>query len=175
VSGWDKALYYFSLLNKKYKNVWFFEDDVFFYDENTLLNIDSKYINSDLLTNIYDINENGNKSRFNNWLWFWINIDNDIKPPYYSSMCCATRISINLLNEFKIYAEKNKMLFFLEALFPTICKNKNLIYDIPEELKYIIHRYYYNGTEFDKNHLYHPIKNIETQVFLRNKLLLENK
>ncbi|MBV8389259.1 MAG: hypothetical protein JO080_05615, partial [Mucilaginibacter sp.] len=50
VTGWDKALYYFSCLNTAYQQIWLFEDDVFFYDENTIKNIDAKYADSDLLT-----------------------------------------------------------------------------------------------------------------------------
>jgi hypothetical protein len=53
VSGWDKSIYYFSKMNIGYKNVWFIEDDVFLHDERCLLEIDSKYKNSDLLSNIY--------------------------------------------------------------------------------------------------------------------------
>jgi hypothetical protein len=42
VTSWDKAIYYFSSINKNYDKVWFFEDDVFFHNEQSLLNIDSK-------------------------------------------------------------------------------------------------------------------------------------
>jgi hypothetical protein len=31
VSGWDKAVYFFSLYPVHYDHVWFIEDDVFFY------------------------------------------------------------------------------------------------------------------------------------------------
>jgi hypothetical protein len=44
ISGWDKALYYFGVENKMYDYVWFIEDDVFFYNEDTIVNIDNKYI-----------------------------------------------------------------------------------------------------------------------------------
>ena len=45
ISGWDKALYYLSLNFKNTDSntkIWFIEDDVFFYDEETLLRIDAK-------------------------------------------------------------------------------------------------------------------------------------
>lgn len=43
VSGWDKGLFYFSFNEKQVGKIWFMEDDVFFYDENTLIDIDLKY------------------------------------------------------------------------------------------------------------------------------------
>lgn len=61
ITAWEKSLYYFSSINTQYTNVWFFEDDVFFYDEKCLLDIDSKYNNSDLLSNSYSENINGHK------------------------------------------------------------------------------------------------------------------
>ena len=61
ISGWDKALYYFRVEDNNYDFVWFIEDDVFFYNEDTLLRIYSQYINSDLLSNNYGENTNGEK------------------------------------------------------------------------------------------------------------------
>ena len=43
VIAWDKGLYYFSRLETKYDNVWFFEDDVFFYNEKTIEKIDNLF------------------------------------------------------------------------------------------------------------------------------------
>jgi hypothetical protein len=71
ISGWDKAIYYFSMINTEYKNIWFLEDDVFLYDENTLINIDKKYIDGDLLSFSIHENKNGNKDW---WHWKYSNI-----------------------------------------------------------------------------------------------------
>ena len=49
IVAWDRGLYYFTTLNVSYDNIWFFEDDCFFYNEDTLLNIDLKYPNADIL------------------------------------------------------------------------------------------------------------------------------
>jgi len=35
IIAWDRALYYFSVINKNYENIWFLEDDVFIYGEET--------------------------------------------------------------------------------------------------------------------------------------------
>ena len=165
ISGWDKAIFYFSNINTSYTNVWFIEDDVFFYDENTLLNIDKKYNDINLLTAPYKENSTGHKD---DWHWKKINIKS--KPPYYYSMVCATRISRILLSKIKDYAIKYKTLFFLETLFPTLCKSNNLQYDIPDELHTIVYRKIYTIEDINKNNLYHPIKDITKHTLYRNKL-----
>ena len=165
ISGWDKAIFYFANINTTYNNVWFIEDDVFLYDENTLLNIDTKYNDSDLLTSIYKENSTGHK---NDWHWEKINIK--LSPPYYYAMVCATRISKTLLSKIKDYATEYKTLFFLEALFPTLCKSNNLQYDIPDELHTIIYRKIYTIEDINKINLYHPVKDKTKHKLYRNKL-----
>jgi hypothetical protein len=61
ISGWDKALYYFGIEYIDNDFIWFIEDDVFFYNEDTLLQIDNQYINSDFLSNNFYENSNGTK------------------------------------------------------------------------------------------------------------------
>ena len=39
IGVWDKALYYFTCCENNYEHIWFFEDDVFFYNLDTILNI----------------------------------------------------------------------------------------------------------------------------------------
>jgi hypothetical protein len=165
VSAWEKSIYYFSTINTQYNNVWFFEDDVFFYDEKSLLQIDSKYYNSDLLSNTYHENIDGYK---NNWQWHRIDIK--FSPPYYAAMVCCVRISSKLLSKLRDYANKHNTLFFLEALFPTICKINNMKYDTPIEFENIVYRKNYENTYFDKKKLYHPIKDITKHVYYRNIL-----
>ena len=59
ITAWEKALYYFCKIEVEHEYVWFIEDDVFFYNEDTLFNIDYKYSNSDLLSNVYNENKTG--------------------------------------------------------------------------------------------------------------------
>ena len=169
VSGWDKALYfYFTLYNdritikNKYKNVWFIEDDVFFYDQTVLTNIDNQYPNSDLLV------KNINKKENNGWIWNLINIHTD--EPYYNSLVCACRMSSALLYHIFDYAIKYKQLFFIEAMFPTIAMSNNLQCDFPEELDTIEYRKDWSYAEMNKTYIYHPIKNIELHKLLRECL-----
>jgi hypothetical protein len=165
ITGWEKAIYYFSNINTVYDNIWFVEDDVFFNSEKTLMDIDAKYISSDLLTNSYNENETGSK---NYWNWKVINIE--FPPPYYSAMCCAVRMSNNMLLKIKEYANNYKTLFFIEALLPTLCKKANLIYDTPDELQNIISTKNYNDDEIDTKNLFHPVKDMIKHVDYRTLL-----
>jgi hypothetical protein len=150
VTGWDKALYYFSF--HYYDYVWFMEDDVYLYNENTLINIDNKYPYQDILCNC-----NFKNANLNEWLWNKIQIK--IEPPYYCGMMCVVRMSKHMLYSIKEYASKNNTLFFLEALFPTLAVKYHLTYSNPEEFNTITHRDVH--TTFNKMHLYHPVKNLE--------------
>jgi hypothetical protein len=165
VTAWDKAVYYFSTLNKSYETIWFIEDDVFFYNEQTLLNIDAKYPTSDLLTARYIENATGHK---NDWHWHRMTIH--IPPPYYCAMVCACRLSKGLLVKIKEYAARYKTCFFIEALFSTICKQSNLLYDTPSELVNIVYRRDYTEKDIDTSGLYHPIKDIAKQITFREYL-----
>ena len=91
VSGWDKAIYYFSTNNLDYHNIWFFEDDVYFYSENTILQIDDKYKEEDILCN-----SSYEEGKLYEWLWKYIDIK--FKPPYFCGMMCALRLSKKYLN-----------------------------------------------------------------------------
>ena len=164
VSGWDKALCYFAFNTNVDTNantnvndkVWFVEDDVFFHSEDTLLKIDAKYPDYDLLANcdfkpVTNMNE-----------WLWPRIEIKFEGPYYCGMMCATRLSQNVLDRIRDYATLNKELFFLESLFPTL--SKALKCCCPDELKTVVyrHKYTYDEMSLDKcrDNIYHPVKNI---------------
>ena len=164
VSGWDKAVYYFSIHNDSYKQVWFIEDDVFFNSEKTLVAIDEKYVNDDLLCNS-DLTFATNR---NDWLWRIIRMN--LPPPYVCGMMCACRMSNKMLQCLKEYGSKNKTLFFLEALFPTIALHNNLSCIQPEELLTITHRNVWDIETLTATNLYHPMKKIEDHCIIRNRL-----
>ena len=166
ISGWDKALYYFGVEYNNYDFIWFIEDDVFFYNEDTLLKIDNQYINSDLLSKKLDgINTDGDK---NTWLWYNIHID--CLPPWYNAMMCAIRMSNRMMKCIHNHAKEKNTLYFLEALFPTIAINNKLKYHFPEEMKNIYYRRDYNEKDIDKNNLYHPVKDINNHINFRKKI-----
>lgn len=166
ITGWEKALYYFYFENNMFDHVWFIEDDVFFESQDTIINIDKKYINDDLLSSKYFENKNGVKN-----YWHWRIIDISYSPPYYSGMMCAVRLSKKMMACIKDYAEKNKTLFFLEALFPTIAIKNNLFYRTPEELNKIYYRHEFKEHEFNKVELYHPVKKITDHIIFRNNIM----
>jgi hypothetical protein len=166
ISGWDKALCYFALnFKNSNKKVWFIEDDVFFHNEDTLIKIDAKYPDYDLLANS-DFKQATNK---NDWLWNYIRIKQP--GPYYCGMVCATRLSSNVLEEIQLYADLNKELFFLEALLPTLSKvnTKDKKCCCPDELKTVVFRHNYNYKNVsNKYNIYHPVKDISKHQEFRN-------
>lgn len=163
VAGWEKALLFISEHMRNYDKIWILEDDVFFYNEQTLIDIDLKYPNSDLLTSTYYENTPEDK-----WLWNVIPIYG-IEPPYYHAMVCSSRLSNNLLSNIYFYAKIYKTLFFIEALLPTIAKKSGLIYDTPIEFSSVQYCATYDDYSiFNKNYLYHPLKNVKSHNEIRN-------
>lgn len=165
ICAWDKAMYYFSSVNTAYKNVWFCEDDVFFHNEKTLTNIDSKYSNADLLSNKMSLAYTSGKK-----VWHWKKIDIEFPPPYYGTMVCCIRLSKKMLSKIKDYADKHNTLFFLEALFPTLCIKSKLIHDKPDELEGISYRKKYNDDDMNTRNIYHPVKEYLRHIYYRNML-----
>lgn len=156
--SWDKALYYFSY-NNKYKYYWLLEEDVFIPHSNTILNIDNKYKNFDLLSATHNINS----KKLNNWHWHRIKkeINNTIPLPWFCSMVCGIRISNTLLQIIKNYANKYNKLFFIETMFNTLAHHYNLSIKTPVELSTIVYRKDWNPD--NKDYLYHPIKDLNKQ------------
>jgi hypothetical protein len=162
ISGWDKALYYFGIECNNHDFIWFIEDDVFFYNEDTILNIDNKYINDDLLSNTYVENSDGYKG-----YWHWHRFDIQYSPPYYQGMMCAVRFSNNMMKCINDYAKKNNTLFFLEALFPTVAIKNNLKYNNPDELSNITWNSGFEKEIINTNNLYHPVKDLNNHIDFR--------
>lgn len=169
ITGWEKAMYYFGVENKNFDYIWFIEDDVFFYNEDTIINIDKKYVKDDLLSNIYYENIDGKKN-----YWHWKKININYSPPYYCAMVCAVRLSRQMLQCVYNYATENKTLFFLEALFPTLAKKNNLIYNTPDELSNIYYDHKHELKDINKFCLYHPVKKIDDHIIFRKSITDHN-
>jgi hypothetical protein len=163
VIGWDKALYYFSMINTHYKYVWFIEDDVFFNHETTLLNIDKKYPNADLLCNC-----DYTQAKLNEWLWNRIKIN--LQYPYFCGMVCCSRLSNALLKCILNYSNQNKTLFFIEALFPTLAKHHRLNVVI-KPTEFVSVTYNKTSSVYNKTDIFHPNKDIQQQIKIRQMLL----
>ena len=167
VISWDKALYYFSRIFKNYDNVWLLEDDVFFYDENTIIRIDKKNKNSDLI--IKNINPKINKFDINKWHWAKLDKFKDKKWENLAihSLVCCIRLSKKYLNCLSNYIHKYKKLQFIEILIPTLAIVHKLNIKYEENLKITYRRKFKNINRFN---IYHPFKNLKFQCFLKSKL-----
>jgi hypothetical protein len=169
VTGWEKSLFYFFEENKAYEQVWFFEDDVFFYNEHALKNIDAKFPDSDLLTAPCQVSTGASKD----W-WWWPRVTLAYEPPYYNAMVCAARVSKQLLFKLNEYASENNTLFFLEALFPTVAIKNNLKYDTPKQMAQIFFRHQWCVYMLSKKNIFHPLKNRNYHKTAREKLSRNN-
>lgn len=161
---WDKSLYYFTLINKKYKHVWFIEDDVFINSVNNIIKLDNKYNNSDLIVKANNINQDGKTSDWNHWN----QVNNTLDLPWSMSMVCICRLSDRLLKKIYNFTEKNKKLNFIEFLFNTIALHNNYIISNPVEFEPIVYRHNWDIDKVDINLLYHPIKNINDHKYIRD-------
>lgn len=166
IIAWDRGLCYFTNINKNYKQIWFFEDDVFFYNEKTLLNIDLKYQESDILCK-----DKNPQPKPGEWNWFWPAIHINFPEPYFHSPICGIRLSKLFLDKLNEYIKKTKKLAFIEALLPSIAHYYKLQYVIADyDLSEIHWRKEWKITEINKDQIYHPIKNMNYQREIRNYL-----
>jgi hypothetical protein len=172
--AWDKGLYYFSCLNTLHEYVWFIEDDVFIPQKNTLINLDKKYSEADLLCANHRINPNGfigTGYTANNWI-HWRDAVGMSDLPWYNSMVCVCRISKKLLCAISNHVKSKGRLFFLEILFNTIAHhNKLTILELPELRKLQIHQISgFSKKCILKDHFYHPFKDFNQQKIWRNDI-----
>jgi hypothetical protein len=162
VSGWDKAIYFFSFYPKQYDHIWYIEDDIFFYNEDVFKTIDMKYPDSDLL--VKQIDEKDDEK------WLWNAVINHLPEPHYNSLVCACRVSKQLLSCIYDYVKKYKQLIFIEMLFTSVAKANNLKCDCPYELVPIIYRYGWNINNVNKLQVFHPVKDLNLQAEMREAL-----
>jgi hypothetical protein len=163
----DKAIYYFCNVKTDYKYLWMIEEDVLIPHIDTIINIDNKYSDEDLLcTDNYIIYEKRTD-------WWWNKVFNECKLnlPYAKSMICAIRVSNKLMICIKNYVDLYHNLFFDETLFTTIALHNNLKVNPIEELSSIEFNIKWNLTDIIKTKLYHPIKDILTQDYFRNSII----
>src|SRR5262249_19883311 len=77
-SAWDKALYYFCLIDTSHDNVWFIEDDVFVPLPKTIYKMDQKYGKADIISKENTVNELG---VLNDWFWWRYVPEKRLPPP----------------------------------------------------------------------------------------------
>jgi hypothetical protein len=180
----DKALYYFTVSRISFKYLWLIEEDVFIPNTTIIPSIDSKYPNFDLLCKANKITSKITQPI--DWHWPKIKSNIFIQLPWACSLVCAIRITPKLLGCIAKYAKTFNTLFLDEALFNTIAIHNGLAIRAIEELSKLEFNKRWNINEFSEKYLYHPIKNIQDQIFIRkhlehsstpitdNSMLLEN-
>ena len=172
ISGWDKALLFFSvIIPLKYEHVWFIEDDVFFLKEQVLLDLDLLEPSADLIANCDFDKNNVTTNKSTNKEWLWSIIDIQIPKPWFAGMMCIARLSNTLLQCIRWYAAKYNTLFFLEALFPTITSHFSLSYAQPKELETVTYRDVFLEDDLTRleTHFFHPMKDLNKHLELRSK------
>ena len=174
----DKALYYFCKLEKKYRYIWFIEEDVFIPSKTTIPDLDDKYKTGDLVTSSHSIMENINFD------WFFTKhtfeeFQYSIEPPYAKSLICAIRVSKKMMDLIEEYADFYNILPFCETLFNTLALKNDLEVVTPEELSTIVFRKDWEQKHINLHYLYHPIKEMEIQLkyrtLVRNIQLNKNR
>lgn len=165
IISWDKALYYFNHIDTIHHggDIWFIEDDVFFMNEDTLINIDKQYLQSDLLTSFHETNHSGEMYSWNHW----VNVVGRIELPWSHSMVCACRMSRRLLGAVDEYVKKRGQLYFIESMFNTLAQHNNMKIDNPIELSSVHWNTNWDKTDIDNTKVYHPFKNIEDHSVIR--------
>lgn len=166
VLSWDKAIYYFNIINTSYEHVWFLEDDVFIPDVNTLPNIDNKYEYADLLAASHNTYDKMNQK----WHWWRCLKREHVPTPWHSSMCCAVRMSSKLISNIGETAKNKKTLYFLECLFNTTAAHHNMIVKTVVEMNTITWKKNFKITDINKYNLYHPVKNMNDHIVFRQHL-----
>lgn len=180
IVAWDKALYFFSNHCKKYNNVWFFEEDVFLYSENVLLELDAEFPEEDLLSKNHNIKQEDEVLD-----WHWKHVYGRIELPWACSLVSVCRLSTLLLKKIGEYAKQHSRLFFIEAMFNTIAEHNHMRIGgrVPggngklEKFKFIDHM---GDSEKlinndNKHYLFHPIKDISKHQKIRDMFIDDEK
>ena len=165
----DKALYYFSIEKPDvYDNIWMIEDDVLFYNLETIRRLDRRYPSCDLLTKQFDIVRNEHEKNEKSWN-HWHFLNDKIGFPWTKGMISVIRVSSLLLAVIRDYALKNKTLFFDESMFTTLSLHYNLIVETPDEFQEVIWYDNINWNYLNSTHFLHPVKDLSLhEKFRRN-------
>ena len=167
ITAWDKAFYFFcETTAEKYDHVWFLEEDVFVYNEQTLETINTQYPTSDLICNqiLSKLNER------NRWKW-WHLIDKYFQSELHRGMVCACRLSKQMLIYVQKFVLAHNTLSFIECLIPTLAKQYYCEIHSPLEMSNLVYRYTWDATNVNtKTQLYHPLKNLESHEYIRQKM-----
>jgi len=161
----DKALFYFCKREFDPSYVWFVEDDVFIPRANIFTELNTKYPATDLITK-----EHVSRELSPSWPGWLRNDLSNIESPHFKGLSCAIRLSRAMLAEVSKIAEKTGHLVFMEFLFNSIAQKAGLTIETPDALSTIEFRCEFH--RYDYNHLFHPVKELETHKHIRNLLMI---
>jgi hypothetical protein len=165
-SAWDKALYYFTKIDGAYQNIWFIEDDVFVPAVQTIVKMDRKYGEADIISNANTINKTG---ELESWYWYKFIPPERLPLPWASSMVCAVRLSRSLLRCVDSFLSLNKdfqsnekemvgSYLFIEYIFHTLALHNNLKVVVANELSGVVLHKSWQPQDINNDCLYHPLK-----------------
>lgn len=169
----DRAFYYFNKINNNYDFIWFCEDDVFFFDINTLKNLDKEYPSADLIIPSMTKTYNPEQSDWVHWKNLTKDFNNIFTKPWGNSLICLARMSKKMMKSLDNFVNNHKQLMYKEALFQTLALNNNMEIITPKELSKITWPKEWdildiiNDKNNNKNYIYHPVKDINKHLELR--------
>ena len=175
--AYDKFLYHFcEVENNKYDFIWVFEDDVFIPSVHTVVNLNNKYGDYDLVTPNHFLKLDKVPD------WHWPDIFLKMQGPYAYSMVCAAGFSKKMLEEVRLFQHERGHLVYIEVMFNTLAYQNHLglkkfkVID-PLELKSIV----WKG-EWDMNaflllpdSVFHPMKHSEKFASIRETIRKEKQ
>lgn len=148
----EKALYYLTANKVSHDHIWMLDEDVFLFNEKTLINIDLKHPDEDYLTRNILCEKFFSPEEWKN-LWGdgrgikglkegrvykdLVGFPRLSDGPIYQSINKATRISKLMLTSILSYAEHNHRLFFRDYYLPTSAVYNNMKYSFPIEMQTI--------------------------------------
>ena len=175
-TSWEKAFYYFSMINVTYDFVWFIEADVFIPSVKTLPQLDDKYGDADIISRQNAINTTGEKA---SWVWFNFIPEELLPPPWAHSIVSAARFSNRLLRmagsfalrnkDFKvdIHDPERKYPLFVEYLFHTIALQNNYYVIAAPEMANILTDMDWSIEDLRTDYLFHPLKQEDAHNLFR--------
>ena len=130
---------YKKLRKEMYRNIWFIHEDVFFFSEKTLKDIDKRYSKASLVCKNL-LRASSIKDKKTLWRLFGENSRNrhavDNSQLFYSNLK-AFRIRPEMMLSYNSYAEHHSQLFYNEIYLPTFALLNNFTISRPPEMRTI--------------------------------------
>jgi hypothetical protein len=171
LTSWDKALFYFNIINKNHSFVWLSEHDVFFPSTQAFLSLHELYSDtSDFIVPRVVLNLLANTSSWPHWRW----AVGQLIPPWARSVVNVIGLSRRLLTIADQYIQWLGQVPFHEFFFHTISLQSNFTIVAPTELSTDVYyrSYSYENIHRQPNNLWHPFKSLGTQKQWRERLVL---